>query len=101
MPARTRSRSSFAVRIARAAAARRSSKTTGPRRRLQRVNSRKSWSFSSKPFAGVGVANAQCEEAQAEEQHDNVQHEMLLAAVFPAAADALFRTVRIAMDQEQ
>ena len=59
------------------------------------MNSRRSWSFSSKPFAGVGVANRQCEEAQAEDQHDNVQHEMLLAAVFPAAAVAVCRTAEL------
>jgi hypothetical protein len=35
--------------------------------------------FSSEPFAGVGVTYRQCEEAQAEDQHDDIQHEMLLA----------------------
>jgi hypothetical protein len=36
--------------------------------------------LSSKPFAGIGVAEAQCEEAETQDQHDNVQHQMLLAA---------------------
>ncbi|ABE37899.1 hypothetical protein RPD_0661 [Rhodopseudomonas palustris BisB5] len=35
-----------------------------------------SWSFSSKPIAGVCVADRQREEADTEGQHDDVQHEM-------------------------
>jgi hypothetical protein len=31
-----------------------------------------------KPFAGVGVTDGGREEAEAEGQHDDVQHEMLL-----------------------
>ena len=31
-----------------------------------------------KPFAGVGVTDGDREEAEAEGQHDDVQHEMLL-----------------------
>jgi hypothetical protein len=31
-----------------------------------------------KPFAGVGVTNRRNEEAEAEAQHDDVQHGMLL-----------------------
>jgi hypothetical protein len=34
-----------------------------------------------KPFAGVGVADACREQAEAEGQHDDIQHEMLLCAV--------------------
>jgi hypothetical protein len=33
------------------------------------------------PFAGVGVTHRRREEAEAEGQHDDVQHEMLLCAV--------------------
>ena len=33
------------------------------------------------PFAGVGVTHRPREEAEAEGQHDDVQHEMLLYAV--------------------
>jgi hypothetical protein len=32
----------------------------------------------SQPFAGVGIAYARHEEAEAERQHDDVQHEMFL-----------------------
>src|SRR5665213_1881042 len=68
------------IRSAQAAAARRSGRTTGRRRRWRRVNSRRSWLCSSKPFAGVGVAYACREEAEAEDQHENVQHGLLLVA---------------------
>ena len=69
------------VRTARAAAGRRSGKTAAPQKRWRRVNNRRSWSFSLEPFAGVGVAYRHREEAQTEGQHDDVQHEMLLAAL--------------------
>jgi hypothetical protein len=36
---------------------------------------------NSKPFAGVGVTYPRREEAEAEGQHDDIQHEMLLCAV--------------------
>ena len=48
-----------------------------------------------KSLAGVGVADSEREEAEPKDQHDNVQHEMLLAAVFPAAAVALLRTAEL------
>jgi hypothetical protein len=35
----------------------------------------------SKPFAGVGVADACREQTEGEAQHDDVQHEMLLCGV--------------------
>ncbi len=35
---------------------------------------------SLQPFAGVGVAQRQGEEAQSEGQHEDVQHELLLAS---------------------
>src|ERR1700675_3733178 len=85
-----------AIRTARAAAARRSGKTAGLRRRDRRVHSRRSCSFSQqrvveradmfrgaktpqklKPFAGVGVAHRGCEEAEAKGHHEDVQHELL------------------------
>ena len=62
------------ARSARAAARRRSGKTAAPRKRDRRVNSRRSWPFSSKPFAAIGVAHRQREEAKAERQHDDVLH---------------------------
>ena len=37
-------------------------------------------SLLSQPFAGVGVAYARREKAEAERQHDDVQHGMLLFA---------------------
>src|SRR6266852_4804784 len=105
------------VRTARAGAARRSDKTAAPRRRWRRVNNRRSWLFSSKafsseacpgrdpgwvpvrvkktrqnlePFAGVGVTHRHREEAEAEGQHDDVQHEMLLCAVIRGARATTF-----------
>src|ERR1700733_2741430 len=70
-----------AVRTARAAAGRRSGKTAGRRRRWRRASNRRSWPFSSKPFAGVGVTDRQNEEAETQGQHEDVQHEMLLAVL--------------------
>src|SRR5664280_14198 len=63
------------VRSAQAAAGRRSGKTAGRGKRARRANNRKSWHLSLKPFAGVGVAYAQDEEAKAEGQHDDVPHD--------------------------
>ena len=37
--------------------------------------------FSSEPFAGVGIADACGEEAEAKRQHDDVQHGMFLCDV--------------------
>src|SRR6202051_1028201 len=91
----------FGVKIARAAAGHRSGKTADPGRRDRRVSNRKSWLFSSrerfrakcipvrvkktrrelKPFAGVGVTDRRREEAEAEGQHEDVQHEMLLVTL--------------------
>jgi hypothetical protein len=34
-----------------------------------------------KPLAGVGVADRSREEGEAEDHHENVQHEMLLCGV--------------------
>jgi hypothetical protein len=82
-------RTLLTVRTARAAAGRRSGKTAGLRKRWRRVNNRRSWLYSSKPFAGVGVAYAHHEEAEAEGQHDNVQHEELLCAVICGTREEL------------
>ena len=79
VPTRTKSGAGLsAVRTARAAAGRRSGKTAARRRRWRRVNNRRSWSFSSKPFAGVGVTHRQHEEAEAKGQHEDIQHQVLL-----------------------
>jgi hypothetical protein len=42
-----------------------------------------------KPFAGVGVAYAHHEEAEAEGQHDNVEHERLLCAAIRGTREEL------------
>ena len=42
------------------------------------------------PFAGVGVTHRRHEEAEAEGQHDDVQHEMLLCAVICGARGIAF-----------
>jgi hypothetical protein len=62
------------AKIAQAAAVRRASNTASRQRRGRRVNSRKSFSPSSKPFAGVGVADGERKEAEREAQNNNVHH---------------------------
>ena len=52
-----------------------------------------------KSFAGVGVAYRQREEAQTEGQHDDVQHEMLLAALVFWRNFCAFPRICIAMNQ--
>ena len=52
-----------------------------------------------KSFAGVGVAYRHREEAQTEGQHDDVQHEMLLAALVFGRNFCAFPGRWIAMDQ--
>jgi hypothetical protein len=82
MPDETKSRAgSFGVKIAQAAAGRRSSKTASQQRRGRRVNNRKSFSFSSEPFAGMRITHRHQKEAQPEGQHDDIQHEVLLVAL--------------------
>jgi hypothetical protein len=49
----------------------------------------KKTSQNLEPFAGIGIAYPCREEAEAEDQHDDVQHDMLLAA-------RLFQGARIA-----
>src|SRR6266436_685541 len=51
------------AKIAQAAAGRRSSKTASRQRRGRRVNNRKSFSFSSEPFAGVRITHRHQKEA--------------------------------------
>src|SRR5258706_13069465 len=82
MPDETQSRAgSFGAKIAQAAAGRRSSKTASRQRRGLRVNNRKSFSFSSEPFADVRITQRHQKEAQPEGQHDDIQHEGLLVAL--------------------
>jgi hypothetical protein len=82
MPDETKSRAgSFGAKIAQAAAGRRSSKTASQQRRGRRVNNRKSFSFSSEPFAGMRITHRHQKEAQPEGQHDDIQHEVLLVAL--------------------
>jgi hypothetical protein len=53
-----------------------------------------------KPFAGVGVAHCGCEEAEAEGQHDDIQHEVLLVVLVFVLDYFVFRERRIATDQQ-
>ena len=46
---------------------------------------------NSKPFAGVGVTYSRREEAEAEGQHEDVQHEVLLVALVAVSNIARFR----------
>src|ERR1700686_5644100 len=102
MPDETKSRAgSFGARIAQAAAGRRSSKTASRQRRRRRVNNRKSFSFSSEPFAGMRrITHGHQKEAQPEGQHDDIQHEVLLVALV-SGRDSCAPGKKIAMDQEQ
>jgi hypothetical protein len=43
-----------------------------------------------KPFAGVGVAYADHEEAEAEGQHDDIQHDVLLCVVISGTGPTAF-----------
>ena len=52
-----------------------------------------------KPFAGVAVTYRQHEEAQAEGQHDDIQHEVLLVALVSVHYCCVFPVRRIAVDQ--
>jgi hypothetical protein len=52
------------------------------------VNNRKSFSFSSEPFADVRITQCHQKEAQPEGQHDDIQHEVLLVPLFPGATVA-------------
>ena len=54
-----------------------------------------------KSFAGVGVAYRHREEAQTEGQHDDVQHEMLLAALVSGCDRRILQDGQIAVDQKQ
>jgi hypothetical protein len=45
------------------------------------------------PFAGVGVADRGREEGEAEDHHENVQHEMLLCGVSVRESSSLPRRV--------
>src|SRR3954471_9320639 len=47
---------------------------------------------SSQPFAGVGITYARREEAEAERQHDNVQHGMFLCDGIAGATEMRSRT---------
>jgi hypothetical protein len=53
-----------------------------------------------KSFAGVGVTDRRREEAEAEGQHDDVQHEVLLVALVSARNYRVVSGNRIAVDQE-
>jgi hypothetical protein len=45
------------------------------------VNNRKTFSFSSEPFADVRITHGHQKEAQPKGQHDDIQHEVLLVAL--------------------
>ncbi len=46
--------------------------------------------FLLQTLAGIGVANGQHEEAQTEGQHENIEHEKLLAAAAAKTAASAF-----------
>jgi hypothetical protein len=47
----------------------------GTRERWRQANNRRSWQFSSEPFADVTIADRQREKAEAKGQHDDIKHE--------------------------
>jgi [2Fe-2S] binding domain len=88
------------AKIAQAAAGRRSSNTATRQRRTRRVNNRKSFSFSSEAFAGMGITYRHQKEAQPKSQHDDVHMRCPLSRLFPT------RPLRVperktAMDQDR
>ena len=52
-----------------------------------------------KPFAGVGVTHRQHEEAEAEGQHEDIQHQVLLVALVSMRHCRVSQGRRIALDQ--
>jgi hypothetical protein len=59
------------------------------------VNNRKSFSFSSEPFAGMRITHRYQKEAQPEGQHDDIQHEVLLVALVSGRDRCAFREGRL------
>lgn len=59
------------------------------------MNNRKSFSFSSKAFAGVRITHRHQKEAQPEGQHDDIQHEVLLVALVSGCDGCAFRERRL------
>src|SRR5882762_5277234 len=51
-----------------------------------------------KPFAGVGVTHRQHEEAEAEGQHEDIQHQVLLVALVSLRHACVLQGRRIALD---
>src|SRR3979411_1337067 len=87
---------SFGVKIAQAAAGRRARNTASRQRRLQRVNNRTSFLFSSEEaIAGVRITHRHQKEAQPEGQHDDIQHEVLLVALVSGCDGCAFRERRL------
>ena len=54
-----------------------------------------------KSFAGIGVTDRHHEETQAEGQHDEIQHEVLLVALVSVRDHCVFQEGYIATDQYQ
>ena len=65
------------------------------------MNNRKPFSFSSEAFTGVRITNRHQKEAEPEDQHDDIQHEVLLVALVFRARWLRVPGRKIAMDQEQ
>ena len=59
------------------------------------MSNRKSFSFSSEPFAGMRITHRYQKAAQPEGQHDDIQHEVLLVAVVSRRAGCAFRERRL------
>jgi hypothetical protein len=79
------------AKIAQAAARRRSSNIASRQRRGRQVNNRKPFSFSSEAFTGVRITNRHQKEAEPEDQHDDIQHEVLLVALVSGRDGCAFR----------
>jgi len=57
--------------------------------------------LSSQPFAGISIADARREEAEAEGQHDDIQHEVLLVAPVHALPSGVSWDWQVALVQHQ
>jgi hypothetical protein len=59
------------------------------------VNNRKSFSFSSKAFAGVRITHRHQKEAQPKGQQDDIQYEVLVVALVSGRDGCAFRERRL------
>ena len=59
------------------------------------MNNRKPFPFSSEAFTGVRITNRHQKEAEPEDQHDDIQHEVLLVALVSGRDGCAFREGRL------